>query len=51
MLKRSDLNEWINGNRNDFDKSTLILIASYWETYAKYNEQIAEEQIEEDDDV
>jgi len=48
MLNRSDLNEYVNGNKLHFNTATLILIALYWETAYNYSLEKAEEMVRED---
>lgn len=48
MVLRSALNNWINGNRVQMDKSDLIGVALYYENAYRYGIDDAESNVEED---
>jgi hypothetical protein len=48
MVLRSELNEWINGNKLHFDKNTLIQIADYWQDAYKHGILYADNNVIED---
>ena len=48
MLRRSLLNEYINGNTVNFDRSDLILLVRYFEYLAKGQQESADDLIFED---
>lgn len=48
MIKRSQLNNWINGNRSDLSRSDLIDLIEYFETFVDGEYVYIEEDMEDD---